>query len=216
MKSLCPFVLALLLFPLPVLAQEFPDSGDYTRAAGKDLPLYRARVADVYGNRFNGTYLIDNEGFQTGDLCYVGKVYTGLLLHIDAAAQHVLVQQEGSPVQLDLGREQIDWFSRGGRKYVNLPARGYKVPEGFYEQVAEGQGAVYRRVDKVLQRLTDPNGSARGYIGYQDPNYKDGLMDYYNWKETWYQVKEDGSVKRLRGKRSVQKAVQYVRSQVTH
>ena len=214
MKSLRPFSLALLLFCAPVLAQE--PVRDYVREAGTGLPLYRARVADAYGNRFNGTYLLDNEGFKLGELCYEGKVYSGILLHFDAAAQRVLLQQEGSPVMLDLGRDHIDWFVRDGRRFENLPARGVQLPDGFYEVVAQGQGAVYRRVDKRRLSLPDPNSSARGFIGYDDPNYKEGLMDYYSPKESWYQIKEDGSIKRLRSKRSIQNAIQYVRTQTAH
>lgn len=214
MNFLRPFFLVLMLLSAPLLAQE--RAQDYVRAAGAGLPLYRARVADVYGNRFNGTYLIDNEGFLRGDLCYEGKVYPGILLNLDAVLQHVLVRLEGSSIMLDLGRDHIAWFTRDGRLYENLPARGYKLPDGFYEVVEEGRGGVYRRIDKILLRLPDPSGSARGYIGYDDPKYIDGLLDYYKWKESWYQIKEDGSVKRLRGKRSIQKAVQYVRSQPAH
>ena len=216
MKSLRLFLLALLLLPLPVWAQDQAVVQEYVKAAGAGLPLYRARVADVYGNRFNGTFLLDNEGFLDGELCYAGKVYPGVLLQLDAVAQHVLIRQEDSPIQLDLGRDRIAWFKRGGRKWVNLPSCGYLVPDGFYEEVELGRGAVYKRVDKVLQRLSDVNGSAREYIGYEDPNYKEGLLDYYRLKESWYQIKEDGSVKRLRGKRSIQKAIQYVRSQPAH
>ena len=212
--SMRPFILALLLLSVPALAQE--NMQDYVRAAGAGLPLYRARVADVYGNRFNGTYLIDNEGFKLGELCFEGKVYSGILLHFDAAAQHVLLQREGSAIQLDLGQDRIDWFARDGRRFENLPGRGVKLPTGFYELVAQGQGAVYKRVDKQLQSLPDPNSSARGFIGYDDPNYKEGLMDYYYAKESWYQIKEDGSIKRLRSKRSIQNAIQYVRSQVSY
>jgi len=214
MISLRPLFFVLMLLPASLLAQETSDYRDYAQAAGADLPLYRAPAARGYGNRFNGTYLIDNQDFLTGEVCYSGKVYSGLLLHVDAVAQHVLLRREGSPILLDLGRERVDWFCRDGRRYVNLPARGVKVPEGFYEEVRKGRGAVYRRVDKVLQRLPGGSGSAREYIGYQDPNYREGLLDYYQWKETWYQVKEDGSVKRLRGKRAIEKALQYVGTRV--
>ena len=214
MNSFRPFFLAVLLLSVPALAQE--RAQDYVRAAGTGLPLYRARVADVYGNRFNGTYLIDNEGFLPGDLCYEGKVYPGILLNLDAVLHHVLVQQEGSPIMLDVGQDRIAWFTRGGRRYVNLTGRGYKLPDGFYEVVEEGRGGLYRRIDKALLRLPDPSSSARNYIGYDDPKYIEGLLDYYNWKESWYQVREDGSVKRLRSKRSIEKAVQYVRTQAAH
>ena len=215
-KSVCLHIFLLTLLPLSLSAQENEDYKDYAHAAGSGLPLYRARVADVYPHRYNGTYLIDNQGFLPGDLCYEGKTYSGLLLQVDAFTQHVLVRQEGSPIVLDLGRDQIDWFTRGGGKFINLPAMGCDVPEGFYEEMETGRGAVYRRVDKLLRTLPDVNASAREYIGYPDPDYKQGLLDYYERKETWYQVREDGTVRRLRGKRSINKAMQYVRSQVAH
>ena len=124
--------LALLVLPVSLMAQEYKD---YAEAAGRDMPLYRAREAQVYSKPCNGTYLIDNKGFLSGDISIAGKVYEGILLNMDAVLHHVLVRQEGSPITLDLGREQIDWFTREGRRYINLS--GTALPEGFYEIVEE-------------------------------------------------------------------------------
>lgn len=197
-------------------AQEFSDYETYARAAGEDMPLLRSRVADSYGNYFNGTYLSDTLGFLPGSLCFEGKTYENLLLDLDAVLQHVLLQQEGSPIILDLGLERVQSFTRGNKTYVNLPSRGYSVPEGFYELMAQGRGAVYKRVSKLLCHLGDLNHDARGYIGYDDPGYRSNLFDYYQHKESWYWIKEDGAVQRLRSKRRIRNAIQSVQSHETH
>lgn len=207
---------ALLLCASGLLRAQETDYQAYAKAAGADLPLFRARVADVYGNNFNGTYLVDTLGFKPGEIRFEGKTYQNLSFQLDAVLQHVLMQQEGSPIILDLGLERVEYFTRGSRTYVNLASQGYNVPAGFYERVVSGRGAVYKRVDKSLNHLMDLNRDASAYIGYNDPNYRFNLVNYFQYKESWYWVKEDGTVQRLRNKRKVRNAIQSVNAHETH
>lgn len=218
MKNAKILLTAVLLILAPGLlrAQEVSDYETYARAAGPDMPLFRSRVADAYGYSFNGTYLADTLGFLPGKLCFEGKTYENLSLDLDAVLQHVLLQQEDSPIILDLGQDRIQFFTRGDKMYSNLPSMGYALPAGFYEVMAKGRGAVYKMVTKILSHLTDLNHDARGYIGYDDPNYRSGLFDYYQIKEYWYWVKEDGSIQRLKSKRRIRNAIQSVQTYETH
>lgn len=197
-------------------AQGLTDYETYARAAGPDMPLLRSRVADSYGNYFNGTYLADTLGFLPGKLCFEGKTYENLLLNLDAVLQHVLLQQEGSPIILDLGLERVQSFTRGDKTYVNLPSMGYSLPMGFYELMAQGRGAVYKRVNKVFSHLVDLNHDAKAFIGYDDPYYRSDIFDYYQHKEYWYWIKEDGTIQRLRNKRKIRSAIQTVQGHETH
>ena len=208
--------IGLLLVPELLQAQQVSDYEVYARAAGADMPLLRARVADSYGNYFNGTYRADTLGFLPGSLCFEEKTYENLHLDLDAVLQHVLLQMEGSPIILDLGQDRVQSFTRGNKTYVNLSSRGYSVPEGFYELMAQGRGAVYKRVSKLLCHLGDLNHDARGYIGYDDPGYRSNLFDYYQHKESWYWIKEDGAVQHLRSKRKIRVAIQTVQAYETH
>ena len=217
MKNIHSILLAALFLCAPgLLRAQDADYQAYAQAAGVDLPLFRARVADVYGNNFNGTYLVDTLGFQPGEICFEGKTYRDLKFNLDAVLQHVLLQQEGSPIILDLGRERVEYFTRGSRTYVNLTSQGYNVPEGFYERVVSGRGAVYKKVDKSLNHLMDLNRDARAYIGYSDPQYRANVVNYFQYKESWYWVKEDGTVQRLRSKRKIRSAIQSVNAYETH
>ena len=207
---------ALLLLPGFLSAQEFPDYESYARAAGEDMPILRSRVADNYGNRYNGTYLADTLGFLPGHICLEGKTYHNLSLNLDAVLQHVLLRQGGIPYVLDLGLERIQSFTRGSKTYVNLPSLGYSLPDGFYEIMAEGRGAVYKRVSKELHHLTDLNHDARRSIGYDDPDYRPDLFEYFEHKESWYWIREDGSVQRLRSRRKIRNALQTVQNHETH
>lgn len=209
-------VILLLGMPVFLRAQEVSDYETYERAAGTDMPLLRSRVADFYGNYFNGTYLADTLGFLPGKICFEGKTYENLSLNLDAVLQHVLLQMEDSPIILDLGRERVQSFTRGSKTYVNLPSLGYDLPAGFYELMAQGSGAVYKRVSKLLCHLGDLNHDARGYIGYDDPGYRSNLFDYYQHKESWYWIKEDGAVQHLRSKRKIRAAIQTVQAYETH
>ena len=209
-------VILLLGMPVFLRAQEVSDYETYERAAGTDMPLLRSRVADSYGNYFNGTYLADTLGFLAGEIVFEGKTYKNLHLNLDAVLQHVLLQQEGSPIILDLGRDRVQSFSRGRKTYVNLPAQGYDLPAAFYELMAQGRGAVYKRVNKIFSHLVDLNHDAREFIGYDDPNYRSDIFDYYQHKEYWYWIKEDGTIQRLRNKRKIRNAIQTVQSHETH
>lgn len=209
-------VILLSLAPGFLRAQELSDYEIYARAAGPDMPLLRSRVADTYGYFFNGTYLADTLGFLPGKVCYEGKTYENLHLNLDAVLQHVLLQPEGSPIILDLGQESVQSFTRGRKSYVNLPSMGYKLPEGFYEIMAQGRGAVYKRVSKALCHLVDLNHDARSYIGYDDPDYRPDIFDYYQHKEAWFWIREDGTVQRLRNKRRIRNAIQTVQTYETH
>ena len=215
-KKLLLTSILLSLVPGLLRAQELTDYETYARAAGPDMPLLRSRVADVYGNYFNGTYLADTLGFLPGKICFEGKTYENLFLDLDAVLQHVLLQQEGSPFILDLGRERVQSFTRGAKTYVNLQSLGYSLPEGFYERMAEGRGSVYKRVNKTLCHLTDLNHDARRYLGYDDPYYRSNLFDYYEHKEYWYWIKEDGTIQRLKSKRKIRNAIQTVQTYETH
>ena len=217
-KHLTTFLGAILAFLVSgvVQAQEVSDYEAYARAAGPDIPLFRSRVADNYGNYYNGTYLADTLGFLPGTICFEGKIYENLSFDLDAVLQHVLMQRESSPIILDLGQERVSSFTRGSKTYVNLPALGYDVPAGFYERVAEGRGVIYKRVSKTLYHLTDLNHDARGFIGYDDPNYRSNLFDYYQLKELWYWIQEDGTVQRLKSKRKIKTALQAVQAHETH
>lgn len=211
------FVISLAFLASGVMkAQEVSDYEAYARAAGPDMPIFRSRLADSYGNYYNGTYLADTLGFLPGKICFDGKVYENLSFDLDAVLQHVLMQRQGSPIILDLGLERISSFSRGSKTYVNLPSLGYDVPAGFYEVVAQGQGTIFKRVSKTLYHLTDLNHDARGFIGYDDPNYRSNLFDYYQLKELWYWVREDGTVQRLKGKRKIKNTIQAVQAHETH
>ena len=217
MKNIQTILLTALLLCAPgLLNAQDSDYSTYAQAAGADLPLFRARVADVYGNNFNGTYLVDTLGFRPGEIRFEGKTYQNLNFQLDAVLQHVLLQQDGSPIILDLGLERVEYFTRGTRTYVNLAYQGYDVPAGFYERVVSGRGAVYKKVDKSLNHLMDLNRDARGYIGYNDPHYRTNLVNYFQHKESWYWVKEDGTVQRLRSKRKIRNAIQSVNSHETH
>ena len=82
--------------------------------------------------------------------------------------------------------------------------------------MAEGHGAVYRKVTKELHHLTDLNHDARRSIGYDDPDYRSNLFEYFEHKESWYWIREDGTVQRLRSRRKIRSALQSVQAYETH
>lgn len=208
-------ILILLLFSF-LRAGAQGDAASYVREAGVNLPFFRTALAPSYSFSYNGTPMVDTLGFHEGTLVYEGKDYPGLQLNLDAVEQHVLVQLPHSPVVLDVGQESIESFSRGNAIYVNLGRMGLKVQPGFYEQMALGKGGLYRKINKSLKHLSTLEVSAERLIGYEDPHYRRLVTDYFEYSEVWYLVREDGSVRRLRNKRQIQNAYQYVQTHETN
>lgn len=166
------YILLLLLFLLlpghtPLRAQSEDETFFRQEAAGASI-LYRGHQAYGYNIRYNGYYWWASPEFTTGDVLYDGKLYHGLELNVDAARQELLVRHlvgQGSKV---LSRESVEWFTLGGRRFVNLQALcGPAAPSGFWEVLYDGRTLFLRQIAKTL--LSDHNGAKRQMIGEGEP-----------------------------------------------
>ena len=177
-------------------AQNQADVARFEEAAGWDLPLYRGKQIPEYNFRFNGTYYWDHRGYRTGSIRYGGKTYDNVLMNIDAFRQALYVRYQDKIQTWELDRSQIDWFTMGNRKFVNLRKQGIKkAPEGFLQVVYEGKECVYKQVVKSYKESLEISGYSR--IGYEDPNYNDKVYVYFEYRENFYFLDKDGKFEKF-------------------
>lgn len=191
------------LLPARASAQE-AELEQFQQTASSQSVLYRGRAARLYSNAlYNGHYFWQTKEFRTGSVLYNGKFYTGVLLNIDACASELLVKINSSAPAIVVTRDLVTEFEIDGEKFVNLKVGGQAdAREGFY-QVACENPLVYHRVDKnFTSSASNVNGAA---IGYDDPDYRNDVLNYFMNEERWYVVK-DGKLKRI-GRRKALKTI---------
>ena len=133
--------------------------------SGQDA-LFRGKMSDRYSSNFNGTPYWDAEGFMPGSILYNGKRYDGVYINVDAALCEVNVKPSPEIAATSPDRNQVSWFTRGGKRFVNLQYLGVEgAREGFYEVLFDGNVSLLKRVDKFLHKDTG-NHNTEGMIGY--------------------------------------------------
>ncbi|MBQ8069441.1 MAG: hypothetical protein IJ202_01140 [Bacteroidales bacterium] len=181
------------MMAMPAAAQDSKTDYDrYMEKAGVNLPALKTKRALRYNFAFNGTPYYTPDGFKKGDVSICGKVYRDFLVNYNCNLQVLEVRQEKSPLTRTYDADDIEWFTMGERTFVNLAKKGYSVPNGFFEVIYEGKENLYRRIDKPLEVNTSTNFAVN--IGYTDPGYRDNVVEYFNFKESWYLEEEEGSV----------------------
>lgn len=167
--------------------------------------LYRGRLPDVILVSYNGTYFWEGKEFKTGDIYFNGRVYTDVLMNIDAHNQDVQVRMDAASSPIVIYRDEVAWLSYSGKTFVNLNYIGCEsAPEGFFEILKDGDEAVLRQVQKVLRKSTaNRNGSP---LGYFDPEYNEDVFLYFEYTETYYRL-ENGIVKKI-SRRKARKEIQ--------
>ena len=196
------------LFPLlagwlscPVFGQDATDYERFREASGPLSIIFQGRQSTEYGFPYNGTCYWTSPQFEEGSLCYRGKVYTGLLLNINAAEQELICSLPGSTVRGVLDGTDIDWVMMGGKKYV--PAESIStatLPSGFWEVVYEGDALVVKQIRRLLRK--DMDGALRARAEY-DGLYRRNIHDIFIAEINYYHIAPDGTVTPLRRNRDI-------------
>ena len=154
--------------------------------------LFRGRQPDQYLFQYNGTYFWNQKGFEEGTIFYNGKVYDSVLLAVDAFHQEVQVKPGIQFSPIVVSRDEVAWLEAGGTRWVNLQYLGYSdAPTGFFELVRDGDTPLLKQVGKVFR--SSAYGANGHGIGYDDPDYKEDVPNYFAYFESFYTV-EDGKV----------------------
>lgn len=172
------------------------------REEGDAPAIFRGRVATQYSLVYNGTYLWDASGYRHGDVFFSGRLYRDLDLNVNASEQALVVRTPSGRRSVSPDTDLVAWFTMDGKQFVNLSY--YGVPGamfGFYEVESAGKDAtLYRRVDKEL--ITHQGTHNGTEIGYVDPKYKDKILTFFNYRESFY-VEKDGMLTRVKTKKDM-------------
>ena len=190
-------LLGLALIPLCPAQDRSVDNGQSLISRGRVSNRY-------YQSTFNGTPYVDTLGFLPGEVIYNGVTYKDVLVNYDAYLQEVNVKQSDGQVAITPDRSQVPWFTRNGRKFVNLRYLGFEdADEGFYEVLHDGPAALLERVDK---RFVSSSGYHNGTkeIGYYDEGYRASLVNYYKISASNWLI-EDGRLSRVKGRSALRR-----------
>ena len=184
-KKLVVFLLLMPVIGQVLRAQQSPEYLTFIQDSGYKSVLFRGRIAQSYNaTPYNGTYYWSSPEFQSGSVMYNGKLYTDVLLNIDANTQDLLVRSNPNTLPVILDREYVEYCYIGEDKFLNLRNLGIDAKEGFYQVLAEGSEPVYLHISKDYMNSTDNvNGDV---IGYYDPNYNPKIYRYFNYDARYY------------------------------
>lgn len=179
----------LLLLCCPALAQ----TTKYQKDAAELSTLYRGKLPNPYPYKYNGTYFLETRTFSTGSILYNGKQYNDVILNLDAVSQDLVVRPSEGAGGVILDRNQVAWFTLGGRRFVNLEYMGYKeAPKGYLELVKDGKSPVFKFRRKVFRTETNPRNTPE-----MDGNYNSDVANTFVPAEEYYSI-ENGAVKKLK------------------
>lgn len=182
-------------------AQDYPELETFMNSAQGLSTLYRGKQALKYPGPYNGNEYWASKKFETGDILFEGKLYRGVSINIDAAAQEALVRPGGHVVSVALPADMVDYLTMDGVKFVNLHKKYQALPSGFYEVLYAGKNSVYKRVMKRMNSSVESvNGSP---IGYDDPYYRNDVFEYFEYKADYYFQDEAGKISKIRRKRDL-------------
>lgn len=205
MKNKLVVFLALLLGTVQLsLAQGTAEFNAFQEAAGFQSVLYRGHAALQYsGTLYNGHYYWVTPDFREGSVLFNGKRYSNVLLNVDACDQQLLAKAYEGMMPVAVSRDLVPEFEIAGQKYVNLSLAGQKdASPGFYLVACE-EPLIYQRINKILSSSTgDMNGPG---IGYDDPNYRYDVFNYF-MNDVHYYVLKDGKLKKI-GRRKAQRTI---------
>ena len=156
--------------------------------------LFRGSLPKAFPFRYNGTYYWDITPFEKGTVMYNGKLYENVYLNVDANAGQLQVSPVKDYTPIEVFRDQVAWFTKGERLFVNLRYLGYsEAPEGFFEVLRDGEVPL---LVQVYKRLSSDGNSHNGkLIGYDDPYYDNNTLTYFRLIETYYAIESGVPVK---------------------
>lgn len=190
-------VFALLAAFPPAGAQDQTELKAFQAAAGDRSVLFRGKQQARYSFPANGHPYWEQTGFQSGDIVFEGNLYRNVTVNIDALAQRILVQLQGSPVAVALSPAQVSSLSVNGRKFVGI-GPGESLPEGIYEVFGEGPERIYKHIRKRLESsVNNVNGDP---IGYYDENYRASVTRYFAYASSYYFRDAAGQFSPFKGK----------------
>ena len=119
----------------------------------------------------------------------------GISFKINAHTQRAHVKLATTPLSVEIAPGRLSAIETGDRRFEGFGPDA-ALPEGFYEVFGTGTERIYKLVRKELSSsLTDVNGDP---IGYNDPNYRENVFQYFSFRTFYYFRDAEGQIKRIK------------------
>ena len=157
--------------------------------------IFRGKLPASYPFKYNGTYFWDRKAFQKGSVWYNGKQYDDISMNLDAYLNELQVRPLENASAVVVYRDQVAWFTMGGKRFVNLRYLGWpEAPEGFFEVIRDGQTPILMRVRKTLRFDANSHGYLK--IGEDTDDFDGTVNDYFAREEIYYAL-ENGTLRKI-------------------
>ncbi len=152
--------------------------------------VFSGLQAQRYTFPFEGTPYWSEDGFQTGTLRYNGNTYKVVSVAINAHLNCLELRDPENGLIYLPDPAKVEELRIGDASFRYFFAKD-RLQEGWYQILYERDIALYRRVDRVLQHVTDRE-----------------IPDFFSMKDSYWCIDADGKVKRIsrqRAERMIQK-----------
>jgi hypothetical protein len=150
-----------LLFISSGFAQLSPDSLLYKESISNLHRIYINEIGDnaqIYhgseyirnGQKATGFPYFESDNMLTGSVSYQGNIYTDLHLFYNLVSDDIIVNNYAQNALITLSPGNVDSFTIGAHRFLQLTTdKTNGLPkDGFYEQLSDGDPAMYVRREK--------------------------------------------------------------------
>lgn len=123
--------------------------------------------------------------FDTGTVFYNRILYENVPLLYDLVKEEVLTKNPTNTSIIRLNNEKIEWFTILGHRFIKLYKDSVNHPEfhtGFYDQLYDGNTALYKKVSKIFKENTASFQGVNKYIVDVNGYYIKKNNQYYKVK----------------------------------
>ena len=157
-----------------------------------NIPVFRGELAEKYNFPIDGTVYAYSDEFETGEVVFNGKLYTGLMMNLNAHRDELQVAIGSTGERMALRRELVGDFIVGKRKYTSLCGeRAVKgLQQGYYQVLHRGDGMLLKRIHKTVSDRIE--------------SFTRQTVKVFTTKHRYYLVK-DGKVYTIKNERGLAK-----------
>ncbi|MBO7269128.1 MAG: hypothetical protein J6U83_05165 [Bacteroidales bacterium] len=157
-----------------------------------NIPVFRGELAEKYNFPIDGTVYAYSDEFETGEVVFNGKLYTGLMMNLNAHRDELLVAICSTGERMALRRDLVGDFIVGKRNYTSLCGeRAVKgLQQGYYQVLHRGDDMLLKRIHKTVSDRIE--------------SFTRQTVKVFTTKHRYYLVK-DGKVYTIKNERGLAK-----------
>ena len=163
-----------------------------TCAQDFNTPVFRGELAEKYIYQIDGTVYTYSDKFEEGQVMFNGKLYTGLMMNLNAHRDELQVAIGSTGERMAPRRELVGDFTIGKRNYTSLYGqRKIKgLQQGYYQVLHRGDDMLLKRIHKTVSDRIE--------------SFTRQTVKVFTTKHRYYLVK-DGKVYTIKNERGLAK-----------